>query len=88
MRIQIERSNCDEIDTKRPMPLYCMDCGTLFASAKDLQHAKRGFLEVHAGDMDQLMKRCKYVMKKNSDANDDGEQWRMQDLRLGGPTFL
>ena len=77
---RIERSNCDEIDTKRPMTLYCIDCGILFASAKDLQqHAKRGCPEVHARDMDHLMKRCKY--ENNSDTNYDSEEERRAKSR-------
>ena len=76
---RIERSNCDEIDTTRPMTLYCMDCGILFASAKDLQHAKRGCPDVHARDMDHLTKRCKY--ENNSDTNYDSEEERRAKSR-------
>ena len=44
----IVHPNYYEMATHRPVTLYCMGRGILFASAKDLhQHAKRGCPDVH-----------------------------------------
>ena len=60
--------------------LCCIDCGTLFASTGHLQiHAKRGCPEVHARDIDQIMKICKYEQNSDNDSTDDGEEERPRE---------
>ena len=78
----IVQPNCDAMDTTRPImdKLCCIDCGTLFASTSHLQiHAKRGCPEVHARDVDQLLKRCKY--EQNSGSTFESEEERREKSR-------
>ena len=78
----IVQPNCDAMDTTRPImdKLCCIDCGTLFASTSHLQiHAKRGCPEVHARDVDQLLKRCKYgsTFESEEERREKSRRWVM-----------